>query len=91
MSARERMLDAAVDVGLERHDRARVVSALRTCLDRLQGDESALEAAYRAAAQRKSRDGEIEVDGSAVVSESEGGAYVAAWLWVDVQELDEPA
>ena len=30
----------------------------------------------------KVRDGELEVDDDAIVSEAEGGAYVQAWVWV---------
>ncbi len=29
------------------------------------------------------REGELEVDDNAIVSESTGGAYVMAWSWVD--------
>lgn len=40
--------------------------------------------AYRAAAERLPwiRDGECEVDSEAVVSSSDEGAYVMAWVWV---------
>jgi hypothetical protein len=34
-------------------------------------------------------EGTLEVDGKTIVSESEGGAYVMAWLWVDVPGGDE--
>ena len=37
---------------------------------------------FRGAAQARARDGELEVDDSALVSESDHGAYVMAWLWV---------
>jgi hypothetical protein len=36
----------------------------------------------REAAKRYGADGEIEFDDLAVVSESDEGAYVAAWVWV---------
>lgn len=36
------------------------------------------------------RDGEIEIDSDAVVSRSEdGGAYVAAWVWVYTNPGDD--
>ena len=38
----------------------------------------------RAYADRvETRDGELEVDDNAIISESTGGAYVMAWAWVD--------
>lgn len=59
-----------------------------------------LEQHYRDAAQAMQRDGELEVDDGAVVSLSDdGGAYVAAWMWVSAEaagltdddiETDEP-
>lgn len=40
--------------------------------------------AIRAMAQEEGRDGELEVDDGAIVSEGEdNGAYVQAWVWVD--------
>jgi hypothetical protein len=36
----------------------------------------------RAARKKWHRDGEIEIDTDAEISESSGGAYVAAWVWV---------
>jgi len=44
---------------------------------------------YRAAAQEIAREGEIEVDDGAVVSLSEDGAYVQAWLWVNSDVFEE--
>jgi hypothetical protein len=35
------------------------------------------------------KDGEIEVDEDAVVSESDDGAYVQAWVWVYAPQADE--
>ena len=35
------------------------------------------------ARQQYQRDGEIEVDPDALVSNSDGGAYIEAWVWVD--------
>ncbi len=41
------------------------------------------DAYFRNLAQELARDGELEVDEDAVVSvSSDGGAYVAAWVWV---------
>ncbi len=38
-------------------------------------------------AKRAGRDGEIEVDESAIVSEGDdNGAYVSAWLWVSFED-----
>lgn len=34
------------------------------------------------------RDGECEIDDSAVVSHSEDGAYVMAWVWVDRTQVE---
>lgn len=47
----------------------------------------AREAKYRKAADDIwGKDGEIEVDQDALISESEdGGAYVQAWVWVDAE------
>lgn len=49
--------------------------------------------AYRHAAdERWAREGEIEVDESAVVSEGDdNGAYVQAWVWVYTHEAGLPA
>ncbi len=45
-------------------------------------DDPAL-AKYRAAALASSRDGELEIDPSAIVSKGDDeGAYVMAWLWI---------
>jgi hypothetical protein len=44
--------------------------------------------AYRAAAMRHYRGGELEIDPGAVVSKGDDpGAYVMAWLWIDDSEL----
>jgi len=40
----------------------------------------------KAAQEQYQRDGEIEVDDIAVVSDSENGAYVMAWVWVGEDE-----
>ena len=45
------------------------------------------ENAYRVAARKRQRDGEIEIDDNAPVSISEdGGAYVQAWLWIPAED-----
>lgn len=50
---------------------------------------------YREAARRlHAKDGEIEFDDSPAVSASnppDGGAYVAAWVWVDAEEITAKA
>lgn len=46
-------------------------------------------AVYRTAARfHHHRGGELEVDDGAAVSLSDGGAYVAAWVWVSDADLD---
>lgn len=40
-------------------------------------------------AQENSQAGSIEVDGNAVVSESENGAYVQGWMWVSLSQVME--
>lgn len=43
---------------------------------------------YRAAAKEAYHSqGEIEIDDNAVVSHSEEGAYVQAWVWVSIDDL----
>jgi hypothetical protein len=44
----------------------------------------------RAYADRvETREGELEVDDNAIISESSGGAYVMAWAWVDDEDSHE--
>jgi hypothetical protein len=51
---------------------------------------TAAELRYVEKANDKARDGELEVDPSAIVSISEdGGAYVMAWVWVYANEDSE--
>lgn len=56
-----------------------VTPEIRTLLqNRLDGPQS-----YIAHAKHEwHRDGEVEIDDDAIVSESEEGAYVQAWVWV---------
>lgn len=35
------------------------------------------------------KEGEIEIDDNAVVSQSERGAYVAAWVWVYLDDDED--
>ncbi len=52
--------------------------------------ERRIESPYIRAAQRKSDDGTVEVDDTAIVSESgDGDAYISAWLWVSDDEADD--
>lgn len=44
-----------------------------------------------ARADEKARDGEIEFDSDATISDSEGGQYVLGWVWVDGEDEDEDA
>jgi len=39
--------------------------------------------------EEKHRDGELEIDDTTVVSDSDDGAYVLAWVWVDLPTSDE--
>lgn len=69
-------LEALIDQGL-------TVGAALTAFAARQ--DPALQA-YRDAVQ--TREGELEVDDNAIVSESEdGGAYVMAWAWVNDFDL----
>jgi len=44
----------------------------------------------RAYADRvQTREGELEVDDNAIISESSGGAYVMTWSWVDDEDGPE--
>jgi hypothetical protein len=45
---------------------------------------------YVARGKSSLTDGDINVDEGAVVSESDEGAYVAAWVWVRASEADLP-
>jgi hypothetical protein len=45
---------------------------------------------YVSAAQTKTKEGDLEIDDSAIVSKGDdSGAYVMAWLWVGDLELEE--
>lgn len=53
-----------------------------------ESQESELAEKYRAAATNK--DGELEVDGNAIVSFGDDpGAYVMAWQWVSEDDLED--
>lgn len=46
---------------------------------------------YKEAAAKKAHEGELEIDGDAVVSMGgDPGAYVMAWVWVSDDELPGP-
>jgi hypothetical protein len=66
--------------------------ARRQILDRLDHYESdeVKDPQFRAAAEDLGwvRDGECEVDDHAVVSASDDGAYVMAWVWVDRTDIE---
>jgi len=51
--------------------------------------KSEAESPYVRAAMEKTDGGDIQVDPVAVVSESDSGAYVQAWMWVAESEADE--
>ena len=45
---------------------------------------------YRKTAKKVyEEDGCIEIDDDAEVSSSEDGAYIAAWVWIGKEEIDE--
>jgi hypothetical protein len=47
------------------------------------------DAQYKAAAKKHQKEGELEVDPGATVSNGDDdGAYVAAWIWISDDELD---
>lgn len=76
-------------------DRLRAESHLANVFTRCGVNASATEratiAAYQSGAEALSRDGEIEVDESPVVSPGrDGGAYVQAWLWVSDADAGLP-
>lgn len=50
----------------------------------------AAEDAIRARAREMYHDeGTLEIDDNAIVSQSEGGCYVAAWVWVADDDTDD--
>lgn len=54
-------------------------------------EEQQIEAYRRAARENHYRDGELEIDGNAVVSLGDDpGAYVQAWVWVTAAEAGVP-
>jgi hypothetical protein len=62
-----------------------ICTRVRHALDEL--DDPAL-AKYRVAARVHVRDGDLEIDPGAVVSQgADPGAYVMAWLWIADEEL----
>jgi hypothetical protein len=45
------------------------------------------DAQYRAAAEARQKDGDLEIDENAVISRGDDpGAYVQAWVWVPAHE-----
>lgn len=44
---------------------------------------------YRDAMMTRAEEGTLECDPDAVVSESDGGAYVMTWSWVGDEEIGE--
>jgi hypothetical protein len=65
-----------------------VTPEIRALLE-ARNEESPLTANYLASAKDEwHRDGEVEIDDDAIVSESEEGAYVQAWVWVGRPDAD---
>lgn len=63
-----------------------VLEALQAAIAAADDDDDAQ--GYRSAAKRLHQDdGRLEIDHDAIVSLSDNGAYVAAWVWVDRNEL----
>lgn len=77
----EKALRALIKSGLTFGEAVNVFAESRT--------ESDL--AYVKLAQEYGRDGELEVDDSAQVSDSDEGAYVMAWVWVESPDNEEDA
>lgn len=73
-------LEALIDQGLTFSECHEVFARRRT-------DE---EIVFVSAAQdhRLLDDGVLEVDENAIVSESDEGAYVMAWLWIDKEDTE---
>jgi hypothetical protein len=60
--------------------------------DAIAEQEGPVATAYREAAFKRSKDGELEVDAGAVVSMGDDpGAYVAAWLWIPKEDAVKEA
>jgi hypothetical protein len=59
--------------------------------ERQQAEEPHLSHYVSAARDRYVDEGVIEIDDHPVVSNSEDGAYVAAWVWVDRESLGDDA
>ena len=51
--------------------------------------EQELWSAYQAAAQEEYADDELQIDAGAVVSDSDEGAWVHAWVWVGQESVPE--
>jgi hypothetical protein len=67
---------------------ARSKAALRIAVEEDAATENR-KAFVTAAQVHQRRDGELEIDDDAVVSLSDfGGAYVAAWVWVDKEDME---
>jgi hypothetical protein len=64
-----------------------VLSTIAKRAIEMKGDDR--DARIVALAQAQARDGELEIDEGAVVSEGDdNGAYVSAWLWVDFADTE---
>lgn len=84
-------LFAAVENGLDTETFSKARETFRTLQDAVADfqEELSVSEHYRNYAYDCwHRDGELEIDPTAVVSLSDdGGAYVEAWLWVDDQDV----
>lgn len=72
----------------ENTDRDTEIGLIRARLDQYEAPASK-DPAYRAAAEALSiiHEGECEIDDHAVVSQSDEGAYVMAWVWVEKSDV----
>lgn len=66
------------------------VQALAKKMQERLDEESSLKCFKDAAHSAHHLDGECEIDDDAVVSDSEAGAYVQAWIWVSNEEAGIP-
>jgi hypothetical protein len=73
--------------GVKSEDIASLIEAVTIC----DNDPDGKKAQFRALAiEHHQKDGELEIDDEAIVSISEDdGAYIQAWIWVELPHEDE--
>jgi len=73
----------------EHEEIQRLLLELSSSVYRDPGQQERDELIRSAAKSRWEEDGGLEIDEDAIVSDSERGAYVAAWVWVDCEDYGE--